>query len=196
LVAAGLALASPVGASLVGSTVRISGITTNDTGPDTVFLDPADYLVNGSSPEVNYSGVTLDVRESAIVVSAPGDTLIAWEPAGGAAPFNGFVIADALGVLPAFTSFTLSSTAGLGLLEREPVATFDADTLWINFAPGGAGNPVRDDVRDKPWEYTFALTTATVPEPPVWLLFCVALLSALATPGRDRRLERTVSRTV
>src|SRR5690349_4958824 len=83
-------------------------------------------------------------------------------------PFNGFRLTDVNGTIPAFTSFTMGANTGL-LTETygNPVLTFDADNLYVNwrsigFQPGITEFQVGVNAVPEPENYAMLLAGMTL----------------------------------
>lgn len=178
LIAAAAAAPLSASATIIGETIVIDWYFPNDTS---VFASSGNVVV--SDPGVEWapgSGLgDIDVGDGIITVE---NLTSGWS----GATFNGFTFTDALGTIADFTSLSLVSIGGFPP-PVDPVLSFTADVLSINFNPTGSSN-VGDGTGQF---YTFAFSTAAdvdVPAPATLPLIGLGLL-ALGLVRRERSAQ-------
>jgi PEP-CTERM motif len=143
-------------ASIIGQTIRIDWLFPDATS---VFSSSGNVVVTDPGAEWNAgAGVgNIDVGNGIITIE---NQSTGWS----GAAFNGFRFTDILGTMDAFTSFALVSVDG-NVPPIDPVLSFSADELLVNFTPTGVTNAADAEGQ----LYTFSFTTgagpAVVPEP-------------------------------
>ena len=143
-----------------GQTVQYQYLLFTPTNP---FDDGAagNYVV-GPGPEISTFAYNLDIGGDGFTVQFTISDH--WTTV----PFNGFRLTDVNGTIPAFTSFTMGANTGL-LTETygNPVLTFDADNLYVNwrsigFQPGITEFQVGVNAVPEPENYAMLLAGMTL----------------------------------
>lgn len=147
--------------------------------PDRVSVGETSNAVVGSGVEFTFveQGLTADFSGSVLTVInlTPGFFTNS--------DFNGLVFTDINSMLADFTGVTLtSSSAGF-----EPIATFDSDNIFLNFA--GIDSTVGQTAS---FNVLFAPAVSAVPEPASWAMMLIGF-GAVGLSMRYRRRKVSVS---
>lgn len=96
------------------------------------------------------------------------------------ADFNGFVLSDINGTIAAITGVTFT---GGGFAGEQPVVTFDADNIYVDFS--GIGIITTPGVG-----YSFDVSFNAVPEPATWAMMLVGVggIGGSLRAGRKARV--------
>jgi hypothetical protein len=135
-----------------------------------------DGTLNPTASWLTPNGLSFSIADGTITLNAPG----AQGFVGSA--FVGFSFTDTSEVAN-FTSFTLVSVTGYAP-PITPALSFVANELAVNFTPTGVDNLAAGIG----FAYTFAFTTAPVPEPSTISLTCLGALAVASCLRRSVRL--------
>ncbi len=165
------AAAQAKAASLLGSTVRITGeryeIGTVEVGP----LD----VVAGGGLEVpgNFWGIySIDLTDTSILFNFPGTCCGGFS--GGT--FNGIHFFDLNGTIGDFTSVTIATSNVAGFNSSR--ISFDANNIYVNY----------QSLNPNPTDFVLlnVATASAVPEPASWLLIPTGILGVITARRRAR----------
>ncbi|OPY15828.1 MAG: hypothetical protein A4E70_01634 [Syntrophus sp. PtaU1.Bin005] len=154
---------APAYGSVVGETLQIEWWYPS---AGSVYSSWTGTVVDPGSEWYAGSGVgSIDVKAGEITIE---NVTMGWS---GGSGWNGFVFKNLTGAT-LFTSLNLVSIGGYPP-PVDPILSFTADTLYINFNASGV-----DNVGSGTGQlYTFAYTSSAVPLPPAVLLFAPGLVA-------------------